>query len=116
MPGQVLWRGSDRDGGLVDDLECSRAISAAHSSLGVCRAAGGRALGGAGRTMPTLDHLSMGSTRMPRPWSACCRSLRRERSVLVRMVTGRSTSLASRNSTVCEGENSPRNFSIRYGR
>ena len=47
---------------------------------------------------PTFVHLPMGSRFTPRLTSACARSLRLVRRVFVRMVTGRGTSFASKNS------------------
>lgn len=47
---------------------------------------------------PTFVHLPMGSRFTPRLINACARSRRRVRRVFVRMVTGRCTSLASKNS------------------
>jgi len=53
-------------------------------------------------TRPTLDHFPIGSKFTPRLIRAWARSLRRVFNVLVLIVIGRGTSLASRKSTICE--------------
>ena len=50
---------------------------------------------------PAEAHLPIGSSVTPRARSAWARSLRRVRSVFVRIVTGRGVSFASKNSIAC---------------
>jgi hypothetical protein len=52
---------------------------------------------------PTFVHLPIGSRLIPRLMRACARSFLLVRKVLVRMVTGRGTSLASKNSIAYGG-------------